>query len=129
MSRTEDGVFMCDCGAQCRPDQTEQCRRCGESICHSCSDIDDYLCVECQNAERQEKFENGEYIGQEVDDEEYGRGTIVLENEENVTVRAHEDGKMFVLPKSALIANASLDRPAASAGTVGGVVGASGSED
>ena len=105
MSRIDDGVFMCDCGAQCRPDQTESCRRCGESICHSCSDIDDYLCVECQEEERHEKFENGEYIGQGVDDEEYGPGTIVLENDDNVTVRAHEDGKMFVLPKSALIAN------------------------
>lgn len=105
MSRIDDGVFMCDCGAQCRPDQTESCRRCGESICHSCSDIDNYLCVECQEAERQEKFENGEYIGQGVDDEEYGPGTIVIENDDNVTVRAHEDGKMFVLPKSALIAN------------------------
>ena len=29
----------------------------------------------------------------------------MLENDDNVTVRAHEDGKMFVLPKSALIAN------------------------
>ena len=88
-----------------RPDQTEQCRRCGTLICHSCSDIDDYLCVECQNEERQEKFADGEYVGQEVEDEEYGRGTIEFENGENVTVRAHEDGKMFVLPKSALIAN------------------------
>lgn len=106
MSRIDDGVFMCDCGAQCRPDQTEQCRRCGESICHSCSDIDDYLCVECQNEERKEKFEDGEFIGQEVDDEDgHGRGTIMMENGENVTVRAHETGKLFVLPKSALIAN------------------------
>lgn len=54
------------------------------------------------------KIDNGEYIGLGVDDEEYGAGTIVFENEENVTVRAHEDGKMFVLPKSALIANGPI---------------------
>lgn len=57
------------------------------------------------------KTANCEYIGLGVDDEEYGAGTIVFENEENVTVRAHEDGKMFVLPKSALIANMQLGIP------------------
>ena len=51
------------------------------------------------------KTANCEYIGEEVEDEEYGRCEIVMENKENVTVRAYEDGKMFVLPKSALIAN------------------------
>lgn len=103
MSRIDDGVFICDCGAQCNPDQTEHCRRCGELICHSCSDIDDYLCVGCQERERQEKFSDGEYVGQEVEDDEYGRGTIIFENGENVTVRAHEDHRLYVLPKSALI--------------------------
>lgn len=55
--------------------------------------------------EEMSKIEDGEYVGQEVDDEEYGRATIEFENGENVTVRAHENGKMFVLPKSALIVN------------------------
>lgn len=48
MSRIDDGVFCCDCGAQCRPDQTEECRICGETICHSCGDTQDYLCVNCE---------------------------------------------------------------------------------
>lgn len=47
----DQGVFCCDCGAQCTPDQTDECRTCGETICPSCSDQQDHLCAIC-HAER-----------------------------------------------------------------------------
>ena len=45
-----DDVFYCECGAQCRDDQTEECHVCGSRICHSCTDQQDGRCVNCYDA-------------------------------------------------------------------------------
>lgn len=62
-------------------------------------------CADCIPHPGFPKWEPAALVGKGVDDEEHGRGTIVMESTDTVTVQNDDTGKFYVLPKSALTPN------------------------
>ena len=62
-------------------------------------------CADCIPHPGFPKWEPVTLVGKGVDDEEHGRGTIVMEHTDTVTVQNDETRKLYVLPKSALTPN------------------------